>query len=85
MQQCFQWTLVIDEIDFTRTRKGICQYGIFDNENLHTDFDEHAAIVAKIYIQKQSLDTKRNTVECFRATVNNSLAKVFGQNFNESM
>lgn len=76
--------MVIYELNFARTRQGICEYGssgAYKNENL--DSDEHSATVAKIYIQTQNLGLDA-TLECYRSTVKAALSKAL-PHYNSSV
>lgn len=76
-KRCFQWTVVIDQLDYAKTRHDDCTPSTGTRSIKSSIGPEHdKATVAKIYIQQQSITSSpttsagENSLECFRTTAN---------------
>ena len=72
---CFQWTVVIDQLDFAKTRYDFCNVPSSARSTyVSVDSTKHIdATVAKIYIKQQSVTTSGIPLDCFQDTVNGAL------------
>lgn len=73
---CFQWTVVIDQLDFAKTRYDFCNVSTSSARTTYESVDNTKpvnATVAKIYIKQQSVTSSNIPLECFQDTVNGAL------------
>lgn len=84
-KRCFQWTVVIDQLDYAKTRRDNCPPTGTRSIKSSIGPVHDKAIVAKIYIQQQSLTSSpttsagENALECFRTTANAAITAALPQ------